>query len=192
MEKSKFIDYIKQNNFDNKDVFYNFLLSSDSKNFYTKKNIFGHITSSAFIIDETKENVLLIFHSNYKKWLSPGGHVENNENSQQASIREAKEEIGVKNITLISDDIFDIDVHKIPEKMKNGIIELEHWHFDIRYLYPIYKKENLKIDPNEVDTYKWYNIKELENIEDVSTKRMVNKIKNIIKTEVSLKRKFKY
>lgn len=46
-----------------------------------------------FIVHENK--VLLRKHDKYKKWLSVGGHIEINEDPNQAAIREVKEEVGL-------------------------------------------------------------------------------------------------
>ena len=50
-------------------------------------------TSEVFIIFNNK--VLLRKHDKYKKWLSVGGHIELDEDHNQAAIREVKEEVGL-------------------------------------------------------------------------------------------------
>jgi len=50
-------------------------------------------TVEVFIVYENK--VLLRFHDKYKLWLSVGGHVELDEDPNQAAIREVKEEVGL-------------------------------------------------------------------------------------------------
>lgn len=49
--------------------------------------------ADVFIVCNNK--VLLRKHDKYKTWLSPGGHIELNEDPNQAAIREAKEEVGL-------------------------------------------------------------------------------------------------
>ena len=43
-----------------------------------------------------KDKVLLRLHDKYKIWLSIGGHVELNEDPNQAALREVKEEVGLE------------------------------------------------------------------------------------------------
>lgn len=50
-------------------------------------------TASVYIIHEHK--VLLIAHKKLNKWLSPGGHIEENETPGEAAKREVKEETGL-------------------------------------------------------------------------------------------------
>lgn len=49
-------------------------------------------TASVYIVHEGK--VLLHLHKKLNKWLQPGGHIELDEDPNQAAIREAKEETG--------------------------------------------------------------------------------------------------
>jgi len=51
-------------------------------------------TVEVFVINKNK--VLLRKHDKYKIWLSVGGHVELDEDPNQAAIREVKEEVGLK------------------------------------------------------------------------------------------------
>lgn len=105
------------------------------KNPYSRDTLSGHITGSAFIISEEKREALLILHKKYNKWVVPGGHVDAGENALKASERESGEEVGLTDLNLLSAEIFDIDIHRIPSTTKNGKFEPEHWHFDVRYLY---------------------------------------------------------
>lgn len=66
-----------------------------------------------FIIHKNK--VLLRKHDKYKKWLSVGGHIELNEDPNQAAIREVKEEVGL--------DI-KLDDRLKPQYQDNNTIEL--------------------------------------------------------------------
>lgn len=50
-------------------------------------------TSEVFIVYRNK--VLLRKHDKYSIWLSVGGHIEGNEDPNQAAIREVKEEVGL-------------------------------------------------------------------------------------------------
>src|SRR3990167_5005336 len=50
-------------------------------------------TVSVFIVFRNK--VLLRKHEKYNRWLAVGGHIELNEDPNQAAIREVKEEVGL-------------------------------------------------------------------------------------------------
>lgn len=49
-----------------------------------------------------KDRVLLRIHDKYKKWLSVGGHIELDEDPNEAAAREVKEEVGL-NVVLADD-----------------------------------------------------------------------------------------
>jgi ADP-ribose pyrophosphatase YjhB (NUDIX family) len=50
-------------------------------------------TADVFIV--YKDKVLLRMHDKYKMWLSVGGHVELDEDPNEAAVREVKEEVGL-------------------------------------------------------------------------------------------------
>ncbi len=52
-----------------------------------------HFTASALIIDEGK--VLSVYHKKLGVWLYPGGHIEADENPEEALFREVREETGL-------------------------------------------------------------------------------------------------
>ena len=51
------------------------------------------VTAEVFVV--YKNRVLLRKHDKYKMWLSVGGHIELNEDPNQAAVREVKEEVGL-------------------------------------------------------------------------------------------------
>lgn len=169
MEKETILKYLKENKVDNAEIFLDFLNSG--VDLYSRDNKIGHITSSAFILDNKLENALLILHAKYNKWFTTGGHVDENETSLLASIRESKEELGLDNLELIKKEILEIDIHKIPEKLKNGKVEQENYHFDVRYLFKLKKEFIINPDVREIKDFKFTNLKKLVNYNDISIKR---------------------
>lgn len=97
---------------------------------FCRSNISGHITASAFLLNQSGSHFLLMHHRKLNQWFQPGGHLDVGENPLEGAIREAMEESGINMITPVSQDIYDIDVHLIPGNAK----EPEHYHYDIRYL----------------------------------------------------------
>ena len=61
-----------------------------------------HFCASAFIINPETKKILLVKHSDYDKWVQPGGHIEDDETPEEAAVREVFEETGLK-ITLIGE-----------------------------------------------------------------------------------------
>jgi 8-oxo-dGTP pyrophosphatase MutT (NUDIX family) len=92
----------------------------------------GHFTASAFIVSPERDALLLILHAKLGRWLQPGGHVEPGDSDLLAAARrEAEEEVGLRELELLSPAPFDLDVHEIPALRG----EPPHAHFDVRFLF---------------------------------------------------------
>jgi 8-oxo-dGTP pyrophosphatase MutT (NUDIX family) len=91
----------------------------------------GHITGSAWIIDNSQSFTLLTHHQKLDNWFQPGGHCDGESDVLNVALREAEEETGIKSIDVQNSSIFDIDIHLIPEH--KGFPA--HWHYDIRFLF---------------------------------------------------------
>ena len=92
-----------------------FLDLLDHPHAFLRTHLPGHITGSAWIIDPSKEFVLLTHHAKLNKWLEPGGHADGDEDVLNVALREAREETGLADLLLVQKEIFDIDipVHEI-------------------------------------------------------------------------------
>jgi 8-oxo-dGTP pyrophosphatase MutT (NUDIX family) len=113
----------------------------------------GHITGSAWIVDEDKSHVLLVHHAKLNKWLQPGGHADGDENILQVALREAEEETGIKNLSLLKAEIFDLDIHTIPSRNDFP----EHLHYDVRFAFTASKDDELKVS-HESHDLQWVKI----------------------------------
>lgn len=182
METLNILKYLEENEVENAQVLKDFLKSRQDP--YSRETLFGHITGSAFIVSEDKQQALLILHKKYNKWVAPGGHVDEGEDAKIASKRESGEEVGLQDLVLLQKDIFDIDIHRIPEVIKNGKVEPEHWHFDVRYLYQA--SDNCVVDINLVETkgFKWESLDNLASLDDISVSRQASKAKTILSPPV--------
>lgn len=145
-------------------------------------NFDGHIVAGAFIYAKEDGMFLVLYHKDLKMYLYPGGHVDANDmNPLSASRREVLEETGLTNLKQLSvceDELIpiDIDTHMIGYNERLKIPE--HYHYDFRYLFTIDKIEDVNMDSEELDNYKWISMEELEH--DPNYGRIVGKIKNIL------------
>lgn len=112
----------------------------------------GHFTASCFVVSSDLNQVLLLKHKKLGKWLQMGGHCDGEINVAEVALREAKEESGVSNITVVSDPVIDLDIHWIPENQK----EDGHFHFDVRFVGICSLSENLKMSDRECSDLKWF------------------------------------
>ncbi|HEX2946114.1 MAG TPA: NUDIX hydrolase [Clostridia bacterium] len=142
--------------------------------FLGDRNSAGHITGSAWVVNYNRNKVLLTHHKVLNKWLQTGGHTEEGENVKAAAIREAMEESGLTSLKFMSDNIFDIDVHRIPAKGEKP----EHYHYDIRFLLEADEREEITVSQESKDV-KWVELDKIEQFNDsesiVRMKKKINK-----------------
>lgn len=190
MDKEAILKYLETNPTENAQVLIDFI--NNSEDLYSRKNEIGHITGSAFIVSSDLKDALLILHKKYDKWVAPGGHVDPNENSLDAAKRESGEEVGLSNLELLKPTILDIDIHRIPTGIKNGVIEREHWHFDVRYLFKAQHDSVVDINLLEAKGFKWPDLEVLKGSTDVSISRLATKAFEVIEAlKVKKTNKFK-
>jgi 8-oxo-dGTP pyrophosphatase MutT (NUDIX family) len=106
------------------------LLCDSEAPFSRTQYVPGHVTASAFIVNQTREAVLLILHSKLGRWLQPGGHVEADDaDVARSAEREIREEVGLTDLS--SHGLLDVDVHRIPAYREQPA----HEHFDVRFWF---------------------------------------------------------
>jgi 8-oxo-dGTP pyrophosphatase MutT (NUDIX family) len=99
----------------------------------SRRNTIGHVTASAIIAVPDPFQFILIRHPKLGRWLQPGGHCEEEDETVYAAARrEAEEEthLGIGQGPT-GRKILDVDVHPIPAR---GTQE-GHLHYDVRYLF---------------------------------------------------------
>jgi 8-oxo-dGTP pyrophosphatase MutT (NUDIX family) len=130
-----------------------------------------HIHTASGQVDHTvevfivyKDKVLLRKHDKYKIWLSVGGHIELDEDPNQAALREVREEVGL-NINLYTPN-------KIPDYGEEDYRELippfflnrhriSPTHEHVTYTYLASSSSNKVIPENSQDEWHWFSKSEL-------------------------------
>jgi 8-oxo-dGTP pyrophosphatase MutT (NUDIX family) len=105
--------------------------------------------------------------------LQPGGHADGDEDIVRVAMKEAEEETGLRSFTLMSDSIFDIDIHVIPARKDFP----EHFHYDIRILLQAKKSEGLTVT-NESNDLRWFPLQTIDAVtgNNISIMRMAEKV----------------
>lgn len=137
----------------------------------------GHITGSAWLVDNSRSHVFFTHHKKLKRWFQPGGHSDGDANTLAVSLREASEESGIEDIFIqpVHNAIFDIDVHVIPANKK----EAEHRHYDIRFLLETDINHPLKIS-DESNQIAWIPVENIANYtQEASIMRMIKKMQEL-------------
>jgi 8-oxo-dGTP pyrophosphatase MutT (NUDIX family) len=116
----------------------------------------GHITGSAFVVCRSMGKVLLHHHRRLNAWLQLGGHDDGEHDPRATALREAAEESGLKDLSLLQDEILDLDVHDIPA----GKGEPPHEHHDVRYALLTRTPETIQRDAGESLDLAWFTLGE--------------------------------
>lgn len=136
---------------------------------FERSLLIGHITASAWLLNRDESKALLMHHTKLDRWFQLGGHCDGDSDTLAVAIKEAQEESGINGIVAITSEIFDIDIHQIPEH--KGIPA--HLHYDIRFL--------LKVDSNEII---------VQNVESKELRWIDKNLKSLPSNEQSVVRMF--
>lgn len=135
-------------------------------NLLTRENPVAHFSSSGFIVNKTRDKVLMIHHNIYNAWSWTGGHTDGETDFLGVAIREAKEETGVQEVKVLSEGILSLDVLPVPAHIKKGVYVSAHLHLSIAYLVEVDEEELLRVKPDENSGVKWIAIEELDKYVD--------------------------
>lgn len=126
----------------------------------TRNNEIGHFTSSCWIVNKDKTKVLMIYHNIYDSWSWTGGHADGDSDLLYVSLKEAKEETGLKNVTPLSEEIFSLEVLGVDGHMKKGKYVASHMHLNVTYLLCADENEMTHIKADENSGVKWFDLDE--------------------------------
>lgn len=130
----------------------------------------GHITASAWLLNKDHSQALLMHHRKLDMWVQPGGHCDGDPDVLGVALKEAHEETGLVGIEPVSTDIFDIDIHLIPEL--KGVPA--HYHYDVRFLLHC-TTTNEFIQNHESKELKWFARHDQLPTNERSVLRMIEK-----------------
>lgn len=145
-----------------KEVMLSYLNTFD--NILTRENEYGHFTASSWTVNKEKTKVLMIYHNIYKSWSWTGGHADGESDLLNTAIRELKEETGVKNVNVIKNEPYSLEIVGVDGHIKRGKFVSSHVHLNLTYLLEVDEQETLTIKEDENAGVKWVNIEDVEKI----------------------------
>jgi len=114
-----------------------------------------HVTASALVVGP--RGTLLHLHRRLRRWLQPGGHVEEDETPAEAARREMREETGLEGTDPGPDPVLlRLDVHPAA---------LGHTHLDLCYLLLVGDVDP-RPGPGESTAVRWFGWPEAEAVAD--------------------------
>ena len=75
-----------------------------------------------------------------------------------------KKKLGVKNVKVLSDDIFSLEIICVDGHIKKGRYVSSHVHLNLTYLLEVDEREILKVKKDENSGVKWVNIEDIGKV----------------------------
>lgn len=140
----------------------------------TRDNIFGHFTSSAFVVNKDRTKMLVVYHNIYDGWVYPGGHADGEFDLLSVAVREVEEETGLK-AKILDENIFGLQVNAVNGHVKRGKYISSHTHYDVVYLLEADDTLPLTYRIDESKGVKWILLEEAYNDEIIDSFKLVHK-----------------
>lgn len=130
----------------------------------TRENRMCHFTASNWIVNKERTKVLMIYHNIYKSWAWTGGHADGDSDLLHVALKEVEEETGLKNLKLLSDGIFGIQILTVDSHIKRGKFVPSHLHLDCCFLLEADESEAVKIKADENSGVEWIDIDQATDV----------------------------
>lgn len=129
----------------------------DGEHLFDRNSFPHHWTASAWILEPTRKEALVLYHRKLEKWIQPGGHADLDTDLARVALREAREETGLASLRLDSHDIFDFDL--TPIRAHKDIPA--HNHLDVRFLCWADRQDVIR-ESSESAGVRWVALAELD------------------------------
>ena len=157
--KDEITNYIPFNEQEEKDKnqFLKFIDTFDDV--LTRDNIFGHFSASAFVVNNERTKMVVVYHIINDGWMYPGGHADGEDDLLSVAVREVKEETGL-DVKVLDQNIFSIQSTPVKGHIKHGKYVSAHLHLDVVYLLEADDNVPLVYKEDESKGVKWISFDE--------------------------------
>lgn len=157
----------------------------EHEDYLDRSNLVGHFSASVWAVNKEHTKVLMVYHNIYDSWSWAGGHADGIDDLSEVALRELKEETGVSNAHLVSDDIFSLEILTVDGHIKKGIYVPSHLHLNITYLAEADEEQELTIKQDENQGVRWCTLEETVTLPTESWmieniyKKLIQKVRRI-------------
>lgn len=130
----------------------------------TRNNELCHFTVSNWITNKNHNKILMIYHNIYNSWAWTGGHADGDSNLLRVAKKEAYEETGIKNLTLLTPDIASIEILTVNPHIKRGRYVSSHLHLNCTYIFEADEKDLIRIKEDENSNVGWIDISKINDV----------------------------
>lgn len=122
---------------------------------FTRNNEFAHFTASAWIVNEERTKVLMVYHNIYQSWSWVGGHADGEEDLLHVAMKEAQEETGLTKVRPVSTQMYSLEILGVQAHEKKGEHVATHVHLNVTYLLEASEQQPITIKPDENSAIRW-------------------------------------
>ena len=123
-----------------------------------RENLIAHLTASAWVVNPERTKVLMAYHNLYNSWAWLGGHADGNFDLAAVAIKEAREEAGLSDVHLVSDDILSLEVLTVNGHEKKGEYVPCHLHLNCTYLLEADPSAPIRCKEDENKAVGWFSL----------------------------------
>ncbi|OUC51990.1 NUDIX hydrolase [Eggerthia catenaformis] len=149
----KFIPYNEQEEKDKEEILRRL---KNNEKLLTRDNKSAHLTASAWILNQDHNKVLMAYHNLYDSWAWLGGHADGESDLLKVCIKEVKEESHIKDIKVLTRDIFSLEILTVDGHIKKGEYVSSHLHLNVTYLLEANDQQTLSIKEDENSNIGWF------------------------------------
>ena len=132
----------------------------NNANAFSRENTVAHMTASAWVVNEDRSKVLMVYHNIYNSWSWLGGHADGETDLLAVALREVREEAGISHVRPVSEEIFSLESLTVDGHMKKGRYVSSHLHLNVTYLLEADSKEAVSIKADENSGVAWFSPEE--------------------------------
>ena len=132
----------------------------NNANYLDRENQIGHFTASMWTVNKERTKTLMVYHNLYNSWSWIGGHADGMENLIEVALKELREETGIKNVRLVTEDVFSLETLSVNGHMRKGVWVPCHLHFNLTFLAEAEETEELAVKEDENSAVKWWTFEE--------------------------------
>ncbi|RXS51571.1 NUDIX hydrolase [Lactococcus lactis] len=157
--------------------------AADEKNL--NRSSIAHFTASVFVLNESHDKILGIYHKIYQSWGWVGGHADGNSDLLAVAVKEVQEETGLRSFKKLSE--MPISIEALPvfghHHRKYGYVSA-HIHLNVTFLFEAKESDSLQKNTDETGGLAWIPLekfseksseKEMRVIYDKIITRIINK-----------------
>lgn len=127
---------------------------------FDRENETAHMTASAWVVNRSRDKVLMVYHNIYNSWSWLGGHADGETDLLSVAIREVQEESGIKSVNPLSEDIYSLEILTVDGHEKKGKYVSSHLHLNVTYLLEADDNESTQIKADENSGVGWFGLEE--------------------------------